>query len=208
MLQEIHIKSRETCRKWKCNTDQLLQPSQILLSEGCGVALHADLQGINQAAWVAVDGTTLEAEQPWVQGLKPFTPTTSYALSPGSLTHVKKFTHLCVHVGEVQELVSTFRCRRQSDGEVQEADGEITCRNLSYQNIFYHFFFQTDGRRWFIVRVVEIYHTLTVKLNSGPMSSRVLTAVMTGVAASATKKLMFDSLWIRKQGRTKVSCES
>lgn len=141
-------------------------------------------------------------------GLKPFTPTTSYVLSPGSLTHVKKFTHLCVDVGEVQELVSTFRCRRQSDGEVQEADGEITCRNLSYQNIFYHIFFETDGRRWFIVRVVEMYHTLTVKLNSGPMSSRVLTSVMTGVAASATKKLMFDSLWIRKQGRTKVSCES
>lgn len=68
-------------------------------------------------------------------GLKPFTPTTLYVFSPGSLTHVKKFTHLCVDVGEVQELVSTFRCRRQSDGEVQEADGEITCRNLSYQNI-------------------------------------------------------------------------
>lgn len=54
---------------------------------------------------------------------------------------MKKFTHLCVHVGEVQELVSTFRGRRQSDGEVQEADGEITCRNLSYRNIFYHIFF-------------------------------------------------------------------
>lgn len=202
MLQKIPIKTRETCRKWKCTTDQLLQPSQILLSEGCGVALHADLQGINQAAWVAVDGTTLEAEQPWV------TPTASYVLSPGSSTHVKKFTHLCVHVGEVQELVSTFRGRRQSDGEVQEADGEITCRNLSYQNIFYHIFFQTDGRRRFIARVVEMYHTLTVKLNCGPMSSRVLTAVMTGVAALTSNKLMFDSLWIRKQGRTKVSCES
>lgn len=46
------------------DTDQLLQPSQILLSEGRGVAPHADLQRINQAARVAVDGATLEAEQP------------------------------------------------------------------------------------------------------------------------------------------------
>lgn len=91
------------------------------------------------------------------------------------------------------------RCRRLTGKlPVETFDGKI---------FFITYFFQTDCRRLFIVRVVEMYQTLTVKLNSGPMSSRVLTAVMTGVAASATKKLMFDSLWIRKQGRTTVSCE-
>lgn len=40
----------------------------------------------------------------------------------------------------------------------------------------------------------EIQRTLTVKLNSGPMSSSVFTAVITGTAASATKKLILECL--------------
>lgn len=86
--------------------------------------------------------------------------------------------------------------------------GKLPVEIFHTGTFFITYFFQTDGRRRFIARVVEMYHTLTVKLNCGPMSSRVLTAVMTGVAALTSNTLLFDSLWIRKQGRTYVSRES
>lgn len=89
-------------------------------------------------------------------------------------------THcLCFHTGQIEKTVSTFSVHRQVYGQIQEADGEVTCWNLwtrfppqlliqisELYNILRHVFF-------------NIYITLTVKLNSGPMSSRVLTVVTT-----------------------------
>lgn len=65
----------------------------------------------------------MEAEQPRVQGRRRVLP-------PGSGRAWKGSTHRCVHAGQVQQLVPAFACGGQSDGEVQEADGENTCGHL------------------------------------------------------------------------------
>lgn len=55
-----------------------------------------------------------------------------------------------------------------------------------YSRMFLSTYFPNRQFWWFIVKGIVFSPTLMVKLNSGPMSSSVLTAVTTGVAASAT----------------------
>ncbi len=39
-------------------------------------------------------------------------------------------THLRVHIGNIEELVSTFSAHWQSNGQIQEVHREVTCWNL------------------------------------------------------------------------------
>lgn len=162
-------------------TDQLLDPSQTLLSEGGAVALHADLQWIHQVAGVTVDGTALDGGGAATssKGVAVFAFPAVGECEKVPLTAVLTlvrysswFPPLLV-VGRAM-----VRCSRLT--------GKIPVETFESTMSLVTCFLPADAGRWAIVRGMGRELTLTVKLNSGPMSSRVLTAVISGVDASAT----------------------
>lgn len=85
------------------------------------MALGADLQRVNQAAGVAADRTSLLGA-PKIR-VNPPPPTRTKPTRTGG----RRNTHGSVHFGDVEQLVSALGGHGQSDGQVQQFDGEGPC---------------------------------------------------------------------------------
>lgn len=106
-------------------TDQCLGAFEILLRKRRFVAFHADLQRINQAARVTADRASLQLETSRVIHLIDVVSCPQNTVTQTQHSFVAH--RLCVHFGDIEELISTFSGHWQSDGQIQEADREVSC---------------------------------------------------------------------------------
>ena len=105
-------------------SDQFFHPSEALLRERHFEALRSDLQRINQTAGITAKSTTLREEQPYCGSF-------ILQISHSNQIIQEKVTHcLCVYTGHIEELIPTFSADWHSDGQIQQADGEVIGWNL------------------------------------------------------------------------------